>query len=313
MTQNAPTANDLFLGVDGGGTKTQIVIMDAAQNILVEGLSGPSNPLRVGVDTAVSNILEAVNSGLDQIRRSSYDLAHGVVGLAGVRREDLRETVRRRLASHFGRKQLKVVTDAEIALYGTTLGKAGVVLIAGTGSICFGKDSKGKTAIAGGWGPIAGDEGGAIGIAKEALHAVAKAMDGRGKKTKLCEVAAEYFRASTAEDLVVAIYSPLMDNKRLAGFAEHVAETAARGDKIAIELLAVAGFELGLAAYAVIKRLKMGRQKVAVGTVGGIFKAGDLIKVPLEKTLHSFAPNAFLKEPELNPASAAAVMTIANR
>ncbi|MDH3528959.1 MAG: hypothetical protein OEQ28_05305 [Acidobacteriota bacterium] len=308
MSLAKQSSHQLFLGVDGGGTKTQIIVADSRQRIIAETLAGPSNPLRVGVDTAVGNILEAVNSACEAARRSPGDIAAAVVGLAGVRREDLRETIRARLQKHLPECRITVVTDAEIALYGTTRGEPGVVLIAGTGSICFGKDKYGNTATSGGWGPIAGDEGGGTNIAKQALKAIAKALDGRGRPTRLCEVGAEYFRASTAEDLIVAIYAPQMDNKRLAGFAKHVAETAAEGDQIAVEIIAVAGFELGMAAYAVIKKLGLENEAVPIGYVGSIFKAGDLITVPLMKTVHSFAPHAFLQEPKIGPATAAAIM-----
>ncbi len=232
-TYSFPSAN-LYLGVDGGGTKTHVVLINNKKDIVCESFAGPSNPLRVGIETAVTNIAEALNSACDSILKSPGDITSAVIGLAGVRRADLRERIRQRIVESLEIPVTKVVTDAEIALFGTTLGKSGLVIISGTGSICYGKNSKGKTATAGGWGPIAGDEGGGISIAKEALQAIAKALDGRGKKTALNEVATEYFRASTPEDLIVAIYSPQMDSKRLAGFAKYVVKIAANGDEIAI-------------------------------------------------------------------------------
>ncbi len=300
--------NNIFLGVDGGGTKTHAVLMDSSKKVLSEGTAGPSNPLRVGLETAVLNITEAISSACDRIGAAPDDASSTTIGLAGVRRGDLRERIQQRLVQTIGIREIKVITDAEIALFGTTLGKPGLVIISGTGSICYGKDAKGNIATAGGWGPIAGDEGGGVSIAKQGLKAIAKALDGRGRKTKLCEVGTEYFRASTPEDLIIAIYSPQMDTRRLAGFAKSVVETAKNGDEIAIEILSVAGFELGLAAYAVIKKLKMQRRKVPIGMVGSIFKAGALLTKPLEETVHSYAPKAFLQVPKLSPANAAAVI-----
>src|SRR5207244_5567628 len=122
--------------------------------------------------------------------------------------------------------------------------------------------------IAGGWGPVAGDEGRGRGIAGEALHAVAKASDGRGPLTKLSERAAEYFRASNVENLIGAIYAPQMDNSRIAGFARLVVETAIEGDNIAVEIVQDAGRELGTAAVAVLKRLGLEKEKVPIGCVG---------------------------------------------
>jgi N-acetylglucosamine kinase-like BadF-type ATPase len=204
------------------------------------------------------------------------------------------------------------VTDAEIALYATTLGKPGIVVIAGTGSVCLGKNASGKIAISGGWGPLAGDEGGGVGIAREALQAVAKASDGRGIPTELSKKASEYFRSSGPENLIVAIYSPQVDNTRIAGFAKSVVETALRGDAVASNIMSESGFELGIAACAVIESLGMKRQKVPVGCVGSVFKAGELLTKPMIDTIHTIAPKAFLTEPLMPPAHAAALMALRN-
>lgn len=209
----------IFLGIDGGGTKTQAILVDDSQQIIGEGISGASNPLRVGIETALGNIFTAIENACDAANRSRSDIAAIVCGLAGVRREDLRFSIKQRISQNYRIKSVEVTTDAEIALYGVNLGKAGLVLIAGTGSVCLGKNDKGETAVAGGWGPLAGDEGGGAGIARRALQAIAKASDGRGKPTLLSEYAVEYFRALSADDLTVAIYSPQMDNAKIAGFA----------------------------------------------------------------------------------------------
>ncbi|MBC7900194.1 MAG: hypothetical protein H7070_09095 [Saprospiraceae bacterium] len=305
-------SHQLYLGVDGGGTKTQIIIINAAEEVKGEGNAGPSNPLRVGVETAVANIVKATNEACDNAGVSRGDIAAATLGLAGVRRADLKQRVRESFINRLRIGKVEVVTDAEIALYGTTLGKPGLVVIAGTGSICLGKNASGELAISGGWGPLAGDEGGGVGIAQKALHTVAKASDGRGIQTLLSERAAEYFRASGPENLIVAIYSPLVDNTRIAGFARLVVETAQEGDKIAVEILEDAGLELGVAACAVIKKLKLARTKVPIGCVGSIFNAGELLTGSMLKVVRECAPKAYLTEPLMPPAQAAALMALRN-
>jgi len=305
-TKRLPKSHNLYLGVDGGGTKSQAILLNEEKRAIGEGLSGASNPLRVGVETAVSNIFQAIDAACDAANKSRGDIVSATFGLAGVRRVDLRQRVRERLAQKLGIKLVEVVTDAEIALYGTTLGNAGVVVIAGTGSICYGRNEAGETAIAGGWGPIAGDEGGGATIARRGLQAIAKASDGRGGLTKLSEAGVDYFRTSTPENLLVAIYSPQMDNAKIAGFARLVVETARKGDKIAIEILNESGLELGLAVNAVIKKLNLERKKIPIGYVGSIFRAAELITDSLLETVHRFAPEAYLSEPLLQPARAAA-------
>lgn len=302
----------LHLGVDGGGTKTHIALMNSAGDIVSEGFAGPANPLRVGVETSVANILKAINDACDAGGLSRGDITSATLGLAGVRRMDIRQRIRDSFVQHIRVKRIEVITDAEIAWYGTTLGKPGLVVIAGTGSICFGKNAKGEIAISGGWGPLAGDEGGGVGIARDALHAVAKASDGRGKQTALSKQASDYFRASGPENLIVAIYSPQVDNSRIAGFARLVVESALEGDTIAVDILNDAGRELGVAATAVIKKLRLSRQKIPIGCVGSVFKAGSILTKTMIGTIHQAAPKAYLTEPVMPPAHAAALMALRN-
>lgn len=307
-TKRQPIFHNIYLGVDGGGTKTHATLFDEQRNVIGEGFSGASNPLRVGVEPAVNNIFQALTAASEAANESRGDIVAAVFGLAGVRRTDLRQRIRERLAQKLGIKTVEVVTDAEIALFGTTLGKAGVVVIAGTGSICLGRNEAGVTAIAGGWGPIAGDEGGGAGIARRGLQAIAKASDGRGAQTKLSEAGTIYFRAATPENLLTAIYSPQMDNAKIAGFARFVVETAQENDQVALEILGEAGVELGTAVNAVVAKLKLSRKKIPIGTVGSIFRAGELLTDSLLKTVHELAPKAYLAKPVLHPASAAAQM-----
>ncbi len=301
-----------YLGVDGGGTKTHVVLMNDAREVVGEGTAGPSNPLRVGVETAVSNIVKATDEAIDAGGALRVDIGAAVLGLAGVRRADIKASIKSSFNEQIRIRKTTVITDAEIALFATTQGKPGIVVIAGTGSVCLGKNDKGKMAIAGGWGPLAGDEGGGVGIAQTALHAVAKASDGRGIATVLSARASEYFRASGPENLIVAIYSPQVDNTRIAGFAKFVVDAAHEGDAVATTILQEAGSELGLAACAVIDQLGLRKQKIPIGCVGSVFNAGEILTKPMIETIHTIAPKAFLTEPAMPPANAAALMAMLN-
>jgi N-acetylglucosamine kinase-like BadF-type ATPase len=307
MKRSKPTHN-LYLGVDGGGTKTHVVLIDDKKNTIGEGFAGASNPLRVGVETAVKNIFMAIDKACDAANRSRGDIVSAQIGLAGVRREDLRYVIKKNIRERLKFRKIEVTTDAEIALFAATEGKEGLVIIAGTGSVCMGKNVKGESASAGGWGPIAGDEGGGAGISRRALQAIAKSSDGRGKPTKLSDYAVDYFRAGRLEDLSVAIYAPQVDNARIAGFAKFVVQAASENDEVAMEVIAEAGRELGIAAVAVIEKLKLKNRKFPIGKVGSIFKAGDLITKPLLEKVHELAPKAFIGETQKTPALAAAMM-----
>ncbi len=143
--------HDIYLGVDGGGTKTHAVLIDGSRKIIAEEMSGPSNPLRVGLETAVFNINQAIDSACDKVFRTPADIRSATIGLAGVRRADLRESIRQRILETQEIALVSVTTDAEIAHYAVTSGKAGLVIISGTGSICYGKDDRGNISTAGGW------------------------------------------------------------------------------------------------------------------------------------------------------------------
>jgi len=303
----------IYLGVDGGGTSTRAVLMNESQTIVSEGFGGASNPLRVGVEKAVESICQAIDQACDKADLSRADIVAAEFGIAGVRREDLRLSLKRRLLTEMYTKELEVVPDTEIALYGATEGKAGLVVIAGTGSNCLGQNERGERASAGGWGPLAGDEGGASGIARRSLQAVARAFDGRGDPTVLSEKAVQYFRVQTTEDVATAIYAANMTNERIAGFARYVVEAAREGDKVAVGLIEEAGRELGAAATAVIRKLKLEKSKFVVSYVGGIFNAGELILEPMLAAIHAVAPGAFAAPPKFPPALAAAKMAFKMR
>ncbi len=310
--QSPPTGEHaLTLGVDGGGTRTRAVILDGSRRVRGEGTAGPSNPLRVGIATAAANIRRAIDQACDEAGAERGEIMAAQIGLAGVRRADLRERMREALAS-LGIKPLDVSTDAVIALYGATDGAPGIVIIAGTGSICCGVNARGKRACAGGWGPLAGDEGSGSWIARRALQRVAQAADGRGPETSLSEAACAYFRAAQPDDLAMAIYAPSMTNDRIAGFAQSVIEAAQGGDKVARKITTEAGKELGKAVVAVITRLRMEQQRVPIAYVGGVFAADGLVLSPLRREVARVAPKALLAPPLTPPVVAAARMARAH-
>lgn len=296
------------VGVDGGGTKTEAVVMDSDLRVVGEGRSGASNPLRVGITNAAAAVREAIDNACATAKVRRTDLVAAEVGLAGARRRELRERMRETLLP-LGISDLEVVTDADIALYGATDGAPGLVVIAGTGSICCGINLRGKRVCAGGWGPVAGDEGAGAWIARQALRAVAWASDGRGPQTMLTDLACNYFHVSTADDLTTAIYAPTITNERIAGFGKDVVEAAKQKDSIAEAIITDGGRELGIAAVAVIRALQMERDEFQIAYVGGVFRAsGEMILKPLRAEVAKVAPRAYFQPPHFAPAVAAARM-----
>jgi N-acetylglucosamine kinase-like BadF-type ATPase len=297
----------LVVGVDGGGTRTRAVVLDGGRT-LGEGAAGPSNPLRVGIANGATAIREAVDKACAAALVRRDDLVAVGVGLAGVRRLDIRSRMRDVLVEKLGIKNIELVSDGDIALYGATDGHPGVVVISGTGSISVGVNRQGKRAYAGGWGPVAGDEGSGSWIARRALQSVARATDERGPRTSLTAAACEFFQVATPDDLATAIYAPTMTNDRIAAFSKQVIEAARSGDQVAREILEEAGRELGKAAVTVIRKLKMEQERFQVAFVGGVFAADELVIAPIREQLMRVARKAFIANPSFSPTVAAGRM-----
>src|SRR6266566_4624792 len=176
-----------FLGVDGGASKTAALVTDDAGKPLGTGIAGPSNHLRVGIETAARNIERAVNKALVTANVASREIIWAYCGIAGADHPAHRQEVVDSLSVFFPRGNFTVDNDARIALSGAIGFGPGVVVIAGTGSVAVGRNAAGEEARAGGWGPIVGDEGSGYAIARGGLAGVLCQFDGRGPATTMTE------------------------------------------------------------------------------------------------------------------------------
>jgi N-acetylglucosamine kinase-like BadF-type ATPase len=296
-----------FVGVDGGGTKTHAVVTDHELNVLGDGLAGPSNFLRVGVEPAVAAVEAAV---AEACARAGVPLSRVTaigIGLAGVDHPVHRRTMREALAKRLPVAELVLVGDAQCAVAGATDLAPGVVVIAGTGSVALGVDAKGRMARSGGWGPTMGDEGSGYDIARRALAAVAGALDGRAPETSLTRRVCEHLGVAGPEDLPSVVYDPARGSQqKIASLGRLVAEEARAGERVAREIVERAGQDLAAAMVAVIRRLGLRNAAFPVAYVGGVFGIGDLILDELRGALAEVAPKAYLVEPLRVPAVGAA-------
>ena len=146
-----PDRRLLFLGIDGGGTKTHVVITDEAFNVAGEGFSGGSNPLRSGLEEAVAHIEDAVADACAAAGASLRDISAACAAIAGVNHPIHHHTMKEALDLALGLKELELVNDAQAALQGALDGKPGVAIIAGTGSIALGISESGGHARSGGF------------------------------------------------------------------------------------------------------------------------------------------------------------------
>src|SRR6266852_2797214 len=196
-----------FLGVDGGASKTAALVTNDAGKTLGDGVAGPSNHLRVGIETAARNIERAVNKALVNADVASREIVWAYCGIAGADHPAHRQEIVDSLNIFFPRGNFTVDNDARIALTGAIGFGAGVVVIAGTGSVAFGRNESGEEARAGGWGPTLGDEGSGYAIAREGLAAVVRAADGRGPSTIMTELLCREYGMCDAADLPRFVYA----------------------------------------------------------------------------------------------------------
>ena len=298
-----------FLGVDGGASKTAALVTDAEGKSLGDGVAGPSNHLRVGIETAARNIERAVNKALVNADVASREIVWAYCGIAGADHPAHRQEIVDSLNIFFPRGNFTVDNDARIALTGAIGFGAGVVVIAGTGSVAFGRNDGGEEARAGGWGPTLGDEGSAYGIARAGLSAVLRAYDGRGPATKMIDILSSNYELAASE-IPRFVYATTTHADDIARYSKLVIEAAHDGDQVASTILKDAGRELGQCVVAVAERLKMAEREIPVAHVGGAFKAGEVLLAPMTLTVTARVPHAKIGSPQRTPVEGAAMMAI---
>jgi N-acetylglucosamine kinase-like BadF-type ATPase len=261
----------LFLGVDGGGTSTRALIADERGRVLGTGTAGPSDHIRTeggrerflaAVEGSVGEAWRAASGqGRPCFRAACLGFCGGTAGKEPLVREIL------------DAENLAVATDAAIALAGATGGEPGVATIAGTGSIAFGRNAAGRTARAGGWGCIFGDEGGALDIVRQALRAALRFEEGWGPETALRGALLEATGAHDANDLLHRFYTTDYSRTRIAALAPLVDQLAEKQDPVAAAVIERAGADLAAYSLAVWRRLFAPGDRTVMAHVGGAFRS----------------------------------------
>jgi N-acetylglucosamine kinase-like BadF-type ATPase len=267
----------LYLGVDGGQSGTTAVIGDEGGRILGTGKAGPCNHAAEGegrakLERAVTGSVGAAcaQAGLDA---SAVRFEAACFGMSGGP-DDKREI----LAALLRAARLVVTNDAVISLAGATTTGQGIVTIAGTGSIAFGRNPAGRTARAGGWGYIFGDEGGAFDIARQAARAALRLEEGWGPPTELREILLAATGSESANQMLHRFYTAEWPRSRVATLARLVDTAAVEGDAVALGILRDAARELATLAGAVREELWAPEARLEIAYIGGVFQSGILLE-----------------------------------
>jgi N-acetylglucosamine kinase-like BadF-type ATPase len=294
----------LYLGIDGGQSSTTALIANETGQILGRGRGGPCN--HVAAAEGRAKFLSAVGNCLTEASReanlefASLRFEAACLGFSGGAEDKAaytRELIRSRL--------YKITDDAEIALAGATAGEPGIIVIAGTGSIARGRNAQQKTARAGGWGYIFGDEGGAFDLARQALRAALRQEEGWGPSTLLHPLLLEKTGAQTANKLLHSFYGSF-DRTHIATLAPLVTQAAEQQDQAALAILENAAAKLAGFASGVHRQLFQPRKSIPVAHIGGVFESAILRSFFVRGVLKSTGCPA--GPPRLTPAEGALLL-----
>lgn len=287
-----------FLGIDGGGTKTRCLLGDE-HSVLGSGSGSGCNIVRVGEACARDSLSGAIHEACVQAGVSPQQVTRTCAGVAGAADDGVASLVQRLLIGVIG-GAIEVIGDMEIALESAFGGGAGVIVVAGTGAIAYGRNNRGETARAGGWGRVVSDEGSGHWIGVHAIRAALREYD-RGNSSLLLKEIMNELGAANVHELAVKANADPVPN-----FAEilPIVLSAAEGDPTARGVLEAAGRELAATAAMVGDRL-FEKEEFAVATHGGVFAASSRVRDSFIGEMGRACPRAGIEEVAVDPAQGA--------
>jgi N-acetylglucosamine kinase-like BadF-type ATPase len=299
----------LFLGVDGGATKSNAILLDSARRVRAEGTGKPSNFQIIGIEQASTNILETAETTLKKSNSDFSQVKSICLALAGAGRKDDADKMRNEFvalleAKKYFAPKVRVESDATAALEGALGGKGGMVLIAGTGSILLAKDDRRTIHRTGGWGRFIGDEGSGYAMGRSCLEAVAREFDGRGKKTVMTRLLKDRTGIEGPDSLVREVYQ---NNFDIASVAPLVAEAAEMGDEAALEIVRENIDELMIHIAAILRKLNNPLPLVLLGT---LLSSENFFSRSVHKRISRQFPKIEIRKPEYSPAVGAALLAL---
>ena len=293
---------ELVVGIDGGGTKTAVVIADLEGNEIASKKFGPSNINSIGVD-AFCNLMEEISDYIN-----GFGLCRSLcLGISGVSNKTMVDSVDK-VFSAAGIDNYSLVGDHIIALEGAHEGKSGIAVIAGTGSICFGKDLDGRIERTGGWGHLIGDSGSAYGIGRDIFSFCAKAMDGYGEKTILTQLLSSEFNLDSREEIIGYVYGS--DKSKVAAVSRLVDIAYKQNDPVAIEIVRRNAEDLAFATDGVAKKLSLDSSDVAL--FGGMIEKDTPFRSEFSKALSRINKNLNCIHPKRNASQGAVMIALKN-
>jgi N-acetylglucosamine kinase len=295
------------LGFDGGGTKTECVLMDETRQVRGRGRSGPSNPMRVGFGGALAAVCEAGRAGIHNAKLTLDDIRVVCAGLAGTGQPESQGKMKKLLAEEFPRSVVHICTDLDLTLEATGDGPA-IVLVAGTGSAAVGRNRGGRIVRVGGHGPLLGDEGSAYDIGRRAAIAALRQYDRGVADTPLAVRILNALHVADWEDFHLRVYSA--PDEVFPRIFPVVSAAAEEGDSAARGLLQDAAAELAELVVDLVERLGLKSEKFLLVKSGGMVGRCAYFDKLVDERLHLAAAQAEFGSLVLTPAEAAARLAV---
>ena len=292
---------ELFIGWDGGGTKTHVVCLDRDARTVAENTFGPLNPNGAPPAEIMRTVAQA-----QAWLRPLGDCRGMVLSVAGISNPKTELLLSDALRASAENIPYQVVGDQESALYGA-VGPQGAVLIAGTGSICTGRTADGRTARSGGFGYLVDDEGSGYAIGRDILRAVLRASDGRGHATRLTSMVSAIPQWRDTPAIIARLYREGFEKSDVAALAPLLMEAV--GDSVADAIVDHAAQELVSLAAAVIDRLSLQQSKLALS--GSVLTHMAPVRARVIDALTRRYPSLNCCEPFTDAAHGAALMALA--
>ncbi len=300
-----------FLGIDGGATKTTAVVINQQKKIVGRGKTAGSNANIHGFAKAKENIKEAIKQALASQGQTKVYACLALAGNKSARDgKNWQEEIKKDkfLWGLFAKPPL-IINDTLAALRAGTEEQNAIVIIAGTGSNCYGRNKNGKEAKAGGADFILGDQGSAYQIGLAVLKTVTKSLDGRSNATLLTDLLFRKFKISTLEELEHLVYKKTWDKTDIAQVAPLADEAVKKGDQATVQIIDEAASELAEMAKAVAQKLTILDKKYTIVKSGSVFKI-DLVAKLLEEKVRKFSKAARFVKPKMDSATAAAYLAM---
>ena len=298
------------VGIDGGATHSFAVAVGIDGRALASAEAGSLNFFGSSLAEARRS-LEELLKALKQSLPGGSEFAPTVIGCAALFTEATPAEKQLLCAGLLPLETTRVVSDSMTAHFGATLGKPGVAVVAGTGSIVLAKAEDGRFAQIGGWGHLLGDEGSAYWIARESLRAAIAASENRGSNTALVEAVYGWFAVETLQSIIPILHDPVMTKERVAAFAKFLSQNLRSDDPVFTDILRRAGQELASQALAAIRSSDLKSRPAPVYLVGSVVTKNELVRESLIAHLQQTVPIR-LQSAQLPPVLGAAAMALSD-